>query len=412
MIGKQASNTNRKRGALAAVLIILGGAMLGVAGGLFVHTFLRQTHTSLAQAVAPPFEGRRQFRVLALGEDNTGTKRADVHGRSDTILVAAVDLDRNEIRAISIPRDTRSVIPGREGYNKINAAYALGGIELSRQTAEQLLGVTIEYYIKTNIDGLKRTVDVLGGVEIDIEKNMRYRDRRGGLYINLKKGYRHLNGDQALQYVRFRHDALGDISRIQRQQQFLRAVARRMMSTENFTKLPRVIDQIMSNVETNMSGKDLLHLARLSRKIQPDEVEMEMLPGTPRPIGGVSYMVGDPSETQAVVDRLLKFQPPAPVKPTVEVLNGSGIPGAAARVAEFLTRSGYTVLSTGNAPDFDYPRCEIQSHIKDDRAAQELGTLMNCISIKQKTEQSSAKADVTIVIGKDVDLEKYAPTNY
>lgn len=387
---------------ISVTLIISAGAALGVAGGMYARQTLNQMGIKSSKIFERPFDGRKQFRVLAIGEDETGSKRSDVHGRSDTLIVVAVDLDKKDARAVSIPRDTRCVIPGRSRYDKINAAYAMGGIELSRQTAEQLLGVTIDYYMKTNIKGLRRTVDLLGGVEIDIEKNMRYRDRRGGLYIDLKKGYRHLDGEKALHYVRFRHDALGDISRIQRQQKFLRAVARRLTAPENLTRLPRVIPEIMANVETNMSGKDLLYLAKLSKSIQPDEVQMEMLPATPQMIDGVSYMVMDTSHSQIVVDRLLKFQAIGQIKPTVEVLNGSGVQGVALRVSEALTRAGYTVLATGNAPDYEREQSEIQVHTKDTRQALDIGILINCTRIKLIPEPSTTKADVTIIVGKDM----------
>jgi polyisoprenyl-teichoic acid--peptidoglycan teichoic acid transferase len=399
----QKPGAGRRRAILTIVLFVMAAAMF-TAAGMMARRVLVQTHTTAMQAISPPFDGRKQFRILVLGEDNPGTKRADVHGRSDTILVAAIDLNHNVVRAVSIPRDTRCMISGSDHYVKVNAAYARGGAELSKQTAEQLLGVQIDYYMKTNIEGLKRTVDILGGVEIDIEKDMHYTDRHGGLYINLRKGYRHLNGDQALQYVRFRHDALGDITRIQRQQKFLRAVARRMMAPENVTKLTTVIGEIMSNVETNMSGKDLVALARLSKQIQPETLQMEMLPAVPQRIGKVSYMILDTAGAQAMVDRLLKFQLPPPPKPTVEVLNGTGMPGVAAKVSKMLTDAGYKVQSTGNAPNFNYEQSEIQAHTKDMQGAIGVGTVVNCTNVHEAPTKAGAKADVTVIVGKDTNL--------
>jgi LCP family protein required for cell wall assembly len=373
--------------------------------GVMARRVLVQTHTTPMQAISPPFDGRKQFRILILGEDNTGSKNIEVHGRSDTILVAAVDLSRHEVRAVSIPRDTRVTLPGRESQCKINAAYAVGGADLSRQVAEQLLGVSIDYYIKTNIEGLTRTVDILGGVEIDIEKDMHYRDRRGGLFINLKKGYRHLDGDKALQYVRFRHDALGDITRIQRQQKFLKALARRMMALENVSKLGDVIGEIWNNIETNIpSGKDLLALAQLSRDVQIEATDMEMLPAVPQNINGISYMILDTAKSQEMVDRLLKFQMPAPPKPTVEVLNGTGIPGVAGKVSQMLTDAGYKVESTGNAANFNYEQSEIQAHTKDIQGAMGVGTLVNCSNVHEAPPKAGTTADVTVIVGKDMNL--------
>jgi polyisoprenyl-teichoic acid--peptidoglycan teichoic acid transferase len=393
-------------------LVILAGALVGGAAGLFVANMSKKTHTTPGQMVTPPFGGQKLIYVLALGEDNTWTKNKDVHGRSDTIMVAAIDLDKNDVRAISIPRDTRCVIPGRDGYDKINAAYTFGGPELSRQTVGMLLGISIPYYIKTNIDGLKDTVDLLGGVEIDIEKDMHYRDRRGGLNINLKKGYRHLDGDKALQYVRFRHDTFGDITRIQRQQKFLRAIARRMLAKENVGKLTTVIDEIMRNVDTNMSGKDLLYLARLSRKVQPEDVKMETLPGVPENIKGISYWIADDVKMRNMVDQLLKFQDPVAAMPTapagplptIEVLNGGGQPGSATRVSDMLKKSGYQVISVGNVPNFGYDQSELRSRIGDNDRVKRVAALLNSPRITEMPKQDTTEADITIVVGRDSHL--------
>ncbi|MDO8682244.1 MAG: LCP family protein [Armatimonadota bacterium] len=404
MAKQQNGNRSRLKSLLTIVLIGLVGAIIGAVCGMLAGRLSKQMSMSPAQFLAPPFEGRKQIYILALGEDNTGTKSKDIHGRSDTVLVAAVDLDKKQINAISIPRDTRCIIPGRDSYDKINAAYAIGGPELSRQTAEGLLGIPIQYYIKTNIGGLKSTVDSVGGVEIDIEKNMHYRDRRGGLNINLRKGYRHLNGDQALQYVRFRHDVMGDITRIQRQQKFLRAIARRMFAKENLTKLPSIIEGIKANVETNMSDKDLLYLAKLARHVQPDEIQMETLPGAPENIDGISYWVHDTAKAQLMVDTLLRFLPPPDLKPSVEVLNGTGIQGAAAKIAERLTQSGYQVMSTGNAKDSNLDTSEVRTRIGITDEVRQLSTLLYSIRIVEIHRQSDTDTDVTVIVGKDIGL--------
>lgn len=404
---KATKRPGRLRSNLTTILILAAGALVGVSVGMIMSAVTSITHMSVRQLLAPAFEGRRQFCIVALGEDNTGSTRKDVRGRSDTIMVAAVDLDSNVIRAVSIPRDTRCIIPGHDRYEKINTAYALGGPELSRRTAEALLGIPIQYYVETNIEGLKRTVDLLGGVEIDIEKDMRYHDRRGGLYINLRKGYRHLDGDKALQYVRFRHDAMGDIWRIRRQQKFMRAIARRMFAAENVTKLPTIVEEIRSNMETNLTAKDLLVLARLGKKISPDDVQMETLPGQPQNIDGISYWVAAESEVSATVDQLLRFSiaglPPAAsgVKPTVEVLNGAGVAGIAGKAADILKRSGYSVMSTRNAANFGYAESAIQTRIGTTAQVRDIGTLMRCTRICAIPRHSSTEADVTIIVGKD-----------
>lgn len=371
---------------------LAGGAALRVVSGKF--------HMTPKQIVLDrPFGGRDVVSILVLGEDETFSKDPNTFGRSDTILIGAVDLKNKRIRGISIPRDTRVQIPGRKGYEKINAAYAHGGAMLTAQTVANLLGVPVDYYIKTNIAGLKDVVDILGGVEIDVEKDMRYTDRRGGLYINLKKGYRHLDGDKALQYVRFRHDRMGDLTRIERQQKFLRALGRRMSATENWAKLPQAVDDIMSRVETTMTAKDLVTLARLSKDIPPEEVEMVTLPGVPGNIGRLSYYLADTDMIGPTVAEMLRFQPP---KPTVAVLNGSGTAGAAERFAELLRAAGYRVTKTANASRRDYPECMVLAANPTSAETRAIAEMLNCEPLPAGPDAvEKADAAVVVVVGRN-----------
>jgi len=146
-------------------------------------------------------------------------------GLSDVMLLLRFNPETKKMVVLAVPRDTRIEIPGH-GMKKINAANVYGGPALTAQTVSKLLnGVGIDRYVRINILGMGKLIDALGGVTVYVPKDMKYRDDSQHLYINLKAGKRHLNGDQALQLLRFRHDALGDIGRIQRQQMVLRALS-------------------------------------------------------------------------------------------------------------------------------------------------------------------------------------------
>src|SRR3989304_3300791 len=152
------------------------------------------------QVYAPPpvpFGNRRQILPIA---------------RADSLLLASFDPATDKINALSIPRDTRAAIPG-VGVTKINAAYAFGGPGLTIRTVEDLLGVKVDFYIKLGPKSFAKLVDAIGGVEIDVEKDMKYTDNWAGLRINLKKGRQGLYGTQAGGDIRFRHHALGAIGR-------------------------------------------------------------------------------------------------------------------------------------------------------------------------------------------------------
>ncbi len=387
----------RKRLLWVAVAL---GALVMAAGGAALRVVSEKMDTSASRLVMErPFGGQDIIYILVLGEDDTHSKDPSVRGRTDTIMVAAVDLKNRRARGISIPRDTRVQLPGRRSYEKINAAYVHGGAQASAQAAADLLGVPIHYYVKTNIEGLKNLVDLVGGVEIDIEKDMRYVDRRGGLYIDLKKGYRHLDGDKALQYVRFRHDKLGDITRMQRQHKFLRALARRVTAPENWTRLPQSIDEILANVETNLSAREILALVRLAKDIPEDSVQTAILPGIPSTIGGVSYYLPDADEIPAVVAEMLRFETP---KPTVAVLNGSGISGSAERLAEVLRGAGYRVTQTGNARRFDYERSVVLARDPEDVQTIAIAELLNCRPGRLEPDSKYPKdARVVVIVGRD-----------
>lgn len=396
----------KRRRSVASIITILlvavSGIALGIGAASFLSKMLNVTNTSLGQLVSPAFGGRKLIRVLVLGEDETARNRKNGRGLSDTILIAAVDLDKKSVRAISIPRDSRIDIPGH-GMQKINSAFTFGGPELTRQMAEQLLGVQIDYYVKTNIGGLKNIVDAVGGVGIDVEKDMFYTDRRGGLYIRLKKGYRHLDGERALQYVRFRHDRLGDISRIERQQKFLRAVARQMLAVRNLPKLPGIITQIYENkwVETNMSAKDLKSLAEITRDVRPDQMQMGMVPGVPENIGGISYWIVDQEKMREEVAKLLYFSDPTGKQVKVEVLNGSGISGVAQDVADKLRQEGYTVTGTRNAGNFDYNSSQIIVRKGALDGIQKMTRVLNCTNVSEENGSNTTSVDVTVIVGKD-----------
>ena len=158
--------------------------------------------------------------IIVLGVD----ERAEEHdvGRSDTLFVVMFDTKNKAASLLSVPRDTRVRIKGH-GWDKINHAYAYGGRELTQKTTEELLGIKINNYVMVDFKGFVGLVDAIGGVDINVEKDMYYYDSWDGFKIDLKKGMQHMDGKTAIQYVRYR-DEEGDIGRIRRQQHFIMAV--------------------------------------------------------------------------------------------------------------------------------------------------------------------------------------------
>jgi len=225
------------------------------------------------------------INILVIGTD----ERDNEPTRSDTLILASLYPETKEVKLLSIPRDTRVNIPGRNQPERINHAYAYGGPDLAKKTVEQFLDITVDNYIKTNFQGFVNIIDILGGLTYNVEKRMYYPDEG----IDLQPGLQKLNGDDALAYVRFRSDGLGDIGRVERQQKFLNALVDNVASINTVWKIPDLIRELSKNVQTDLSTKDILYLATKFSTIKASDVESQMIPGTPEYIGGISYWIPD-----------------------------------------------------------------------------------------------------------------------
>ncbi len=240
--------------------------------------------------------------VMIMGVD----ERADVVGRSDTLMIATLDSDKNQAALLSVPRDTRVKIKGH-GFDKINAAYAYGGRKLTQETIESLLNTHIDHYIKINVHGFTKIIDALGGIDIDVEKRMYYEDPwddDGGLYIDLQPGMQHMDGKTAITYVRYR-DEEGDIGRIKRQQNFMKAVMDKLVSPTIIPKLPAIVSAVSDSVETDMSVSEILSFLGTLQDAKDNGLKSEMLPGKPVYIEGISYWVPDISKTRQILANTL-----------------------------------------------------------------------------------------------------------
>lgn len=298
---------------IVAIIFILGGNEEYIAKQFGETSFITQVFHTLSQAnrnkehadFALPFGLRRQ-NILFLGVDASGNPKDLWTGtRTDTIILVNIDPKSKSINALSIPRDSKVYLPKNNGVNKINAAHAIGGIDMTKRTVEDTLGVHIDKYIMVHDDAVKAIVDAMDGVDIYVEKPMRYHDYTAGLHINFAAGNQHLSGQQAVEYLRFRHDALGDIGRTQRQQWLLRSILTQIKQPSTITKIPDIISVAKKYVKTDMSFYEMMQYAGLAKHIDMDKIEIAMLPGGPNQKGYISYWILDPEKTQEVVNRVI-----------------------------------------------------------------------------------------------------------
>lgn len=252
-----------------------------------------------------PFSPKRQ-NILLLGVDSNGHGTDLWEGtRSDTIFVVNIDPKTHSIKAISIPRDSKVYLPDNKGVQKINSAHALGGVNLVKKTLKETFGIKIDRYILIHDEAVEKVVDALGGVPIYVEKRMLYHDYAGKLHIDLEKGNTVLNGNQAVGYLRYRKDGLGDIGRTHRQQWFMKSLFDRLRSPQVITKLPEVINVANTYIKTDMSFYELSQYANLARSIDKNKIEIATLPGAPNQRGYISYWILDPVKTQEVINRMI-----------------------------------------------------------------------------------------------------------
>ena len=237
--------------------------------------------------------------IVVLGVD----ERDDDVGRSDTLFVVMFDSKTKAASLLSVPRDTRVRIEGH-GWDKINHAYAYGGHKLTQKTVEELLGIRINNYVMVDFKGFEGLVDAIGGIDIDVEKDMYYHDTWDGFTVDLKKGRQHLDGKTAIQYVRFR-DEEGDIGRIRRQQHFLMAVYDKITSADMLLHIPGLAKQLTSMVKTDMPLSDMIDIGKaLHSMVKEKGLSMAMVPGEPKYIDGVSYWLPDITDLREMMVKM------------------------------------------------------------------------------------------------------------
>jgi len=334
-----------------------------------------------------------RINVLIVGCDEI-----ENHGRADTIVFLSISPKTKDAFILSIPRDTRVEIPGR-GMDKINHAYAFGGEKLLSKTVSQFLDEPLHFYAVVDFEGFVSIIDELGGVEIDIEKEMHYVDKAGGVDINLYPGKQIVNGEKALQYIRFRHDRLGDLGRIKRQQKLAMALINKMMNFDSIRKIPHISEELKGYIETNIKAQDAVALANLFRGVNQEKFKLETVQSKPVYIEGVSYLEPDVKEVQQRVKSLI-YGKNSGVK--VKVLNGNAMSGIAHKIAKDLELQGFEVVNIDNADHFNYEKTKIIIYSNKVNLDNEFKQLFKDFEIIKRYQTQQEGPDLVIILGKDM----------
>ncbi|MEA5476457.1 LCP family protein [Pseudanabaena galeata UHCC 0370] len=361
--------------------------------------------TILLTSDLPDAQSKPKGRYLAEVEDN-------LNGLSDAMLLIRFDPATKKVAVLSIPRDSRVDIQG-VGKTKINYANYVGGAALSAQTVSQVLGdIPIDRYIRFNVNGFGKLIDALGGVEIHVPKKMKYQDDSQRLYINLNAGQQKLDGSKSIQYMRFRHDDLGDIGRVQRQQAFFRAFIDQKLKPEAIAKLPEVLTIVKENIDTNLSVEELLALAGYTSKIDRKNIQMHMAPGRFSNTGefdNLSYWILDNRRLATIMNQSFgvmkradtSLEENTPQMLRIAIQDSTSQPEGSKKATTVLSRSGYAQVFAASER-WSKPLTKTQIIAQNgDRASAE--KLRDALGIGEVLVESTGdiESDITVRVGKD-----------
>jgi LCP family protein required for cell wall assembly len=405
-----------------------------------------------SQSTKTILERKERTNFLLLGVDRRPGERGPT--RTDTMMIVTVDPASKSVGMLSIPRDLWVTIPGY-GEDRINTAYFIGeakkypggGPALAKRTVQYNFGIPIHYYITINFVGFTRLIDEIGGLDIEVPKDIYdtcYPTYDYGCSVlSITKGFHHMDGEMALAYARTRHGD-SDFGRMRRQQQVIVALKEQALRTNIITKAPALWQLKEDMVETDLTLDKILQLAQLAREIKSENihnvvVDEKMALGVTTS-SGAQVLWPDRDRIREVVDQLFKAPEPVAVqvpatnpKPTattapapqvpeqikklqtenakIEIMNGTTTDGLAGRVAEWLKAQGFNVVLVGNAPTRDYPQTVIvESHNRAYTRDQLLKIFRVSSDKVRKNPNAKSDVDYRITIGADFD-QKVLPTS-
>jgi len=412
---------------LVAVLVYLGVSAYNSANniftqdggltGLFTQNALKQT------------DGITNMLILGKGGANHAGGQL-----TDSILLLRIRQSDKKVATISIPRDLYVTIPGH-GEGKVNEAYANGfnstkdtaqknqaGADLAAQVVEKVTGVPIHYTTVVDFIGFQKIVDVLGGVTVDVEKNLydpnypkdvitqdgQFKETYAYTTVDIKAGVQNMDGDTALKYARSR-ESTSDFDRSRRQQNLMVAIKDKALSLgilANPVKVNELLSTVGDHMKINMSLSEIKGLVELVQNMKKDEIINRVLDNNPQTgllndvnLGGY-YLVpraGNFSAIQSMVKSIFGgFNTDTPEVISVEVLNGSGVVGSAGKFAQILKDEGIKIVNIGNNPSI-VSKTQIQNGAGNSKVLSQIRSHLNSPEVTQLDE----KGKIVVIIGKD-----------
>lgn len=436
------SKSARKRGWLRilvgalVVLVFMGVAVTG-GGYLWLNHLMDQmpedpnqeeieaaiSETTVQQEGDTSEDNPKALNILVLGSDSRDPE-GEYYGRSDTLMVVHVDPEEDFVSVLSIPRDLRVDVPGY-GKQKINAAFAQGGPALTVRTVQRNMAIDLDHYVHVDFEGFKDITKALGGIYVDVDRRYYY---AGNAYerIDIRPGYQALSGENALDYVRFRHDQNADFGRMERQQLFLRAAREQALRWSKAHKVPKLMDILVKHMSTDIGLTEALKYAYWGVRLGSGRIKQVKIDAYTAEIGDASYVLtregavsaaikemATPPEEQVAStgseDRTVaststtepQVQAEADLEGvTVDVLNGNGRAGEASSAAEWLEDMGATIGEVGDARSFATVTTFVDYPPGDKTAAELVGRAVGV----DELQEDAGREQVTLVLGQDAEI--------
>lgn len=411
------------------LLTVLSIALIAGAAGFF---WAYHTLGKIGEDTELIFEARQELdipppdepvNVLVMGtdEDPDGDSK-----RSDTMMLVRLNPNGDCLSVLSIPRDLLVDIPD-VGEDKINAAYAIGDVPLAIDTVRELTGLPIHHFVLINYTGFADAVDSVGGVYVDIDQRY-YNDNTQVYYgeeyepIDIEPGYQRLNGQDALDFVRYRHTD-SDFVRIRRQHNFINDVKAQTVKWGNVTNVPSVADAFASNTTSDIGRRDILSYTKFVLGVNRNRIYQETVPVVDN---NGAYLTVDDLRFEEILDEFVNptFEAPAPPVPadaapqllsestrglTIEVLNGNGSEGAAGAAADMLAGNGCVNVAVGGNANNSYEESQIYYREGYAGAADEIAALISPAVVEPLPPELDSNGQLLLVVGSSFDAAAATP---
>ena len=389
---------------------------LYVAFLLFFSVFILISNSSMESYL----RHEKRINILLMGCDEIKYSK-----HSDVIMLLSYEPKTKFLDVLSVPRDTKVMTGGgdtRYHWHKINEIYAEGfhpnknpheGSIALKDIISKILNIDIPFYFQLDYNSFRDVINVIGGVEIDIEKNMDYDDNWGNLHIHFKPGRQKLSGQKALEYIRFRDKVLGDVGRIARQHRFMNALSNQIKSPVTVLRIPGIVKAIRDNSWTNMSLQDMLAFIFELRDMTQRDLRVQNLPGTAEfTRTGKSFWILEKEKTDDIVqvinnsyrENMKSYRlssAPEVFKDivVVEVWNASGREGLAKTAQLYLRHFGIDAVRWGN---YGSPKkyTMVIDRQGNSELAYKVAKVVGCNEVKTEIDKTRL-VDLSIVIGED-----------